>query len=575
MAALPLFYVIASGACSSGPATRVDAAVDSTSPSPPGSPDASGDRRGDAVEGPAFVQDSCQTASRICVGSDVFSCADHQPGELVEHCSEACSLGRCTGLACAQAERSEGRRGCRFYGVQTDNVDAEDGRQTMVLLNNGGAAPAEARIEVPAADGTWAILQSITVKPFSGERLRFNRPAVTPGINSAVAFRVETTAPVLALTIVDDDFDRMARSSAGTVLLPVQALGVQYMAVTSSAFASGAVAAAPGSRGGAGAIAVIATEPNTHVTLRLTAPALVQVVGVLDPPPASYDVPVLRAGDVLQVFSATPGGDLSGSTITSDFPVAVFSGNVFTSYSYEVTGFNGADMAQEQLPPLTSWGRQYVGARLLPQMACDQLFDVGAGLWQVVAAEDDTTVAISPAAGVSVDWLDLSTSLNFKLDAGGSRRFFARGSLGARSPADFLITANGPILLAQWLDCEPGLAWGIDTRLSATPLSFTLPPNFEHEVVVVKKIATSLALDGRPLAEERFTLVSPQGPFEAIRLGDAEVGTCADPEGPCDHLLTGEGFGVTWRGMDVVCSYALTVPSADGCVLPTARCQIF
>ncbi|MEO8212546.1 MAG: IgGFc-binding protein [Myxococcales bacterium] len=575
MVALPLFYAFAGGGCSSGAATRVDAAVDSTSPSPPGSPDASGGRRGDAVEGPTFVHESCETASRICVGSDVFSCADHQPGEVVEHCSEACSLGRCTALACARAERSEGRRGCRFYGVQMDNVDAEDGRQTMVLLNNGGADPADARIEVPAADGTWAILQSVTVKPFSGETLRFTRPAVSPGINSAVAFRVETTAPVLALAIVDDDFDRMARSSAGMVLLPVQALGVQYMAVTSPASATGAVSAAAGSRAGAGAIAVIATEPNTHLTLRLTAPALVQVVGVLDPPPASYDVPVLRAGDVLQVFSASPGGDLTGSTITSDSPVAVFSGNVFTSYSYEVTGFNGADMAQEQLPPLTSWGHQYVGARLVPQMACDPFFDGGAGLWQVVAAEDNTTVVISPAAGVSVDWPDLSPALNFKLDAGGSRRFFARGSLGAKAPADFLITANGPILLAQWLDCEPGLAWGIDTRLSATPLFFTLPPNFEHEVVVVKKVGTSLTLDGRPLAEDRFTLVSPQSPLEAIRLSEVDVETCADPQAFCDHLLTGEGFGVTWRGMDVVCSYALTVPPANGCVLPTAHCQIF
>jgi hypothetical protein len=174
-----------------------------------------------------------------------------------------------------------------------------------------------------------------------------------------------------------------------------------------------------------------------------------------------------------------------------------------------------------------------------------------------------------------VDWPDLSPSLEFKLDAGGSRLFSARGNLTAKSPGDFVITANAPILLAQWLDCEAGLAWGIDTRLSAAPLSFTLPPNFEHEVVVVKKVGTPLTLDGRPLAEERFTLASPRDPFQAIRLSDAEVGTCENPEASCDHLLTGGEFGVTWRGMDVVCSYAVTIPSADGCVLPAARCQIF
>ncbi len=521
----------------------------------------------------------CETSGTVCVGVDVHSCVDHQPGVLVESCPDACSLGRCTTAACAMTERNDGVRGCRFYGVQMDNVDYDDGRSLMVLLSNADAVPVRARIEVRDSDGAWVTTQADVINVLGGTRIEIARPVLDVGVTVGGAYRVDTEGPVTAVQIVSDDADRKSRSSGGTVLRPAQAIGFDYLALTSSADGSEAVLETPGSRGGAATITVIATVANTNVHLALTAPAMVSEGGIVDSPPLSYDVPPMQEGDVLQIFSTTPGGDLTGSRVTADFPIAVFSGNVFTSYGYASTGANGGDLVVEQLPPTASWGLAYVGARLSPQIGCDPFFGQGVGHWRVIAAED-TVVTISPAVGVSVDGPNLPTDLKFSLGAAQSQSFWTRGDIisvdgvpRSTIPADFVATAApGAILLAQWLDCEPSLSWGIDGRLSGGEFPFTLPPGFDHEVIVLKEIGHPLKLDGRTLDAARFRAVSPTSKYEAARLGPMDLGPCDDALDRCEHYLSGSAFGVTWRGMDVVCSYAVTVPSGDSCALPNVIC---
>jgi hypothetical protein len=287
----------------------------------------------------------------------------------------------------------------------------------------------------------------------------------------------------------------------------------------------------------------------------------------------------MKDGDVLQIFSTTPGGDLTGSTITADFPIAVFSGNVFTTYGNDLTGSNGGDLVMEQLPPTASWGLDYVGTRLSPQIGCDPFFGPGVGLWRVIAA-GRTVVTISPAVGVSVDGPNLPTDLTVRLEPGQSQTFWTRGDItpadldpSSPVPADFVASAvPGAILLAQWLDCEPGLSWGIDARLSGGEFPFILPPGFEHEVIVVRSVGSPVTFDGRPLDGARFRPVSLDSRYEAARLGPMDLGRCDDALDSCAHNLSGSAFGVTWRGMDVVCSYAVTVPSGDSCALPNAVC---
>ena len=68
-------------------------------------------------------------------------------------------------------------------------------------------------------------------------------------------------------------------------------------------------------------------------------------------PAPPFDQIELGDGDVLQIYSAGDGSDLSGSEILADLPVAVFSGNMTTTYGRSAPGVNSPDMAHEQMPP--------------------------------------------------------------------------------------------------------------------------------------------------------------------------------------------------------------------------------
>jgi hypothetical protein len=525
----------------------------------------------------SFRIPSCQVAATVCDvdGLTIRACVQGQAGDIVDVCdgtdSSVCSFGRCTSLACATAEQQDGARGCRFYGVQSDNIDSDDGAKLMLILTSASDTPANVTVELRAADEGWQALTSAVVPAWGGARIELNRPARESGITPAGAFRVTSDSPVMAVQVESDDLTHASSSSAGTVLRPLHALGMSHFAVTSPGIDTADVMQTPGSRAGAAAITVVATVDGTHVHLGLTAPFVVNPGIVLDPTVQTYDA-TMDEGDVLQIFSATPSGDLTGSSISADWPVAVFSGNIFTTYGYALDGFNGGDMAEEQLPPVVSWGQAYVVAWLSPQDGCDSFFGPGFGRWEVVAAEDDTDVTVTLPDHVLVDL----PNLTFHLNQGEFQSFYVHPDVTlpatARPLADFVASSSKPILLAQWLDCEPGLSWGIDTRLVSTDAVFALPPAFDHQVVVVRGAGTAVTFDGQPLANDRFTPASDDDRFEVTRLNADDLGPCVDLLDRCEHRLTGSAIGLGWRGMDVVCSYSLTVPPTTYCALPGVSC---
>lgn len=509
---------------------------------------------------------NCETARTVCRGTRVMACAGKDDAEVIEECAVTCSLGRCTSRACADAEIGDAARGCRFYGAQLDNADLDDDRPTMLLVSNAGPTAANVRLETREAGGTWTISASTVVRSGGTERLEIARPLVDLGLIAGGGFRVESDAPVMVVEIISDDTDRKSRSSGGTVLRPAQALGWHHLAVTAPARNSPEVARTAGGRNGAGAIAIVATMADTPVHIAVTAVAMalpgqtLQPVAPREPAANSF---LLQEGDVLQLFSIESDGDLTGSEISADFPVAVFSGNVFTTYGSEVSAANGGDLIVEQLPPVESWGLKYVAARLAPAGACDSFFG-GAASWRVVASQNGTEVTVTPSAGGTVEIVGAPAgTTKFSLDRGSSR------SLLARSAADFSVSGTSPILPAQWLDCEPALSWGIDTRLVQGELAFGMPPGFDSELVVVREGATPVSLDGKLLSNEVFHPVGPGEPWQVAHLGD--LGRCSDAWDRCEHRLSG-ALSAAWRGMDVVCSYALTVPPWNPCTLPSVTC---
>ena len=553
---------------SNGAPSTGDAGLDDA-----GGPDGANTLDGRDEPGTIIVKEpNCETARTVCRGTRVMACAGRNVAEVIEECAASCSLGRCTSRACADAEIGDAARGCRFYGAQVDNADLDDNRPTMVLVSNAGQSAANVRVETRELQGTWTLSAAAVVRPGGTERLEISRPLIELGLIAGGGYRVESDAPVMVVEIISDDTDRMSRSSGGTVLRPVQALGWRHLAVTAPARNSPEVARTAGGRNGAGAIAIVATMPDTSVQIAVTAVAMampgqtLQPLGPGEPPANTF---LLQEGDVLQLFSIESAGDLTGSEISADFPVAVFSGNVFTTYGYAVVDANGGDLIVEQLPPVESWGLDYVGARLAPAGTCDSFFgsDSGSGTaeWRVVASQNGTEVTVTPAAGATIEIAGAAAgTTTFGLDRGGSRSFLVRGP----NP-DVFVHGSHPILPAQWLDCEPALSWGIDTRVVQGELAFGMPPGFESELVVVRDRATPVSLDGKALSNNQFRPVGPDDRWQVARITD--LGRCLDGWDRCEHRLSG-AFGAAWRGMDVVCSYALTVPSRDPCTLPSVFC---
>jgi hypothetical protein len=540
---------------------------------------------------------NCKVTSQICVGNEVHACVagpagDLVAGELVQACDAGpCSYGRCVSQACFDAEQDDPLRGCRFYPVQVDDVDADDGKNMMLILTNSSPVPVNASLQVHLADGSWRASAAVMVPARASARLEANQAIRNAGITRMGAFRLEADGPISVVQLVSDDVDRASTSSGGTVLRPVHALDSYYMAVSYRQVSNSKIDATAGGRGGAGMIVVVATVDQTTVNVRSAAALLVDPVTIFPPGAAPYSV-VLHEGDVLQIFSAAPDGDLTGTRIEADHPVEVFSGNVLTGYNYEVSGLNGADLAFEQLPPVKGWNTTYVGAWLAPQDGCDPYFGKGSGSWQVIAAKDDTMVNITPSDTVVVD------EPKFRLNGGMTKRFTVRvpqkvlDAGGPLPPTDFVVSSNvgHPILLVQWLDCEPAMALGIDARLispsrgevpappGASPLSrqevvVAFPPGFDHQLVIVRRVGSPVWFDDELVGDDQFRLIDPQEPFEVARYSAAQLGQCIDLSDGCSHVIRGDQIGVTWRGMDVVCSYAATLPSTSTCQLFGVPCE--
>ncbi|MFL5304876.1 MAG: IgGFc-binding protein [Polyangia bacterium] len=496
----------------------------------------------------------------------VHSCDGKTIGAVLDNCAsrgQACSLGRCTSAPCQVAEaRTRSLIGCLFYTLQPDNVAADEAAQTSYVINNAGTDPANVQLE-RAMPGTnestiWEAADSVQIPAGSSGRLQVPGLEVTnPGINPLGAVRVSSDRPISVAEIESDDDLQPATSSSGTVVLPLQSLGSNYRAVTYPQEATHDVQQAVGSRGGAARVIVVGTQPGTRISFKPVAavsgdPGPGQLV-----PPLAAGEPLevtLNDGDVFQIYTNAADEDLTGSLVTvlSGAPVAVFSGNVSTSYGSNASGINSADMAHEQMPPLSSWSKFYVAAPLAPQtsISCTSFFanseGVGGGsIWRVVADQDDTRVDFGGPSPERV-WLRAGQSVT------------------RVSSAPFTVTSSRPVLVTQGMDCEPSLSLAIsaDPNALLTNVSFAALPVFDQIVAIVRQSGAVLNLDGVPVSDSMFRPIDSN--FE---LAELPVATCRAASGACLHrvISTGGGFGLTLRGMDVSASYALTTPGLLRC----------
>jgi hypothetical protein len=467
----------------------------------------------------------------------------------------ACSLGRCTSTACQAAESTgEGIAGCMFYTLKVDNVTADENATTSFLVANAGDARADVTLEVSqpgAGESAWMALGEFQVNVAASRRIPvpYGLRVTAAGVTRR-ALRLSTDQPVTVSQIESDNADTVATSSGGTMILPLQSLNTDHRVVTYPQAATNDVQTTAGSRGGSARVMVVGTKDGTYVTFTPVGAVTGDPSG--DPP----DIPaggahtvVLDDGDVFQIYSGAMGEDLTGARVSA--------GNISTTYGSDVTGINSADMAHEQMPPLSSWSKSYVAAAMTPQVSigCTSFFGAdGASIWRVLSSRDGTVVQV---AGPGIP------AASYPLAAGAVQTIVEIGN--------FTVSANYPILVTQGIDCEPSLslATAVGATTLLTNLPFAVPPSFDLQLAVVRPTGAPILLDGTVLAGAMFQSVGGGFEVASVRLA-ACVPT--DGSGACTHLLVSStkngGFGMSLRGMDVGSSFAFTTPlvGCDPCL---------
>jgi len=367
-----------------------------------------------------------------------------------------------------------------------------------------------------------SLFQPFTIAAGSFQIFTFPAGASVVGSDVTVdrAVHVSSDVPVHVIAFssvspgTEDAFQVLERSRLGT----------DYVAVTY-----------PAEIGFANEFAIVAPYPGT-TTVTIT-PSDVNDSGLT--PGVPYQR-VLSQGDVYQLQSSIDNADLSGTLISADQPVAVFSGN---RLAFVPAGTSYGDYLMTQLLPVTLWGDAFIVARTQLHLV-DRL---------LIQAQSDGTLITS------------SDGLNIMLNAGGSYEH-------AFSANAISIAASGPIQVTQvtagqladpTTNADPAMAavmprsaWeGIHRVHLPDPTS---GHTFRIAVVAPCTSAGFIEIDGVPI---------PGGQFAAVPSSDACFAISTVSVGA--HTITGpDSFGVLAYGYDAGQAYAYQSYGVPGSAPP-------
>lgn len=226
--------------------------------------------------------------------------------------------------------------------------------------------------------------------------------------------------------------------------------------------------------------AVVATEDSTEVTFVTTVNTTVHPANI------PYTVK-LNKGDVYQVtanYEPRKSCDLTGSYIKANKKIAVFSGH---QCAYVTPKIMACNHLVEQMPPISSWGKQFYIGLLQPRPMYT---------FRILANEPDTKIFAD----------------NTLLGTLQQGQFFE-----ANGTKNLQISANKPILVAQYSQgFNNGDSIGDPMMIIVSPTlqflkqyQFATPINgsWRHmvNVVVPTKAIKTLKLDGYPVDSTRFS----------------------------------------------------------------------
>ncbi|KAI8494324.1 hypothetical protein Bbelb_280840, partial [Branchiostoma belcheri] len=294
-------------------------------------------------------------------------------------------------------------------------------------------------------------------------------------------------------------------SSDAYLALPTDVLGTEYFAACATvrrSWAEEGFTDLPSEFG------VVGVSDGTTVTINPT--QAVTFGGISYPAGQDFTVSLDRF-ETLQVQSTE---DLTGSRITSSHPVSVLSGNLFTVVGNNQQG--SGDHIVEMIPPVDTWGKEFVTAPLAKRTAGD--------IFRIVAARDNTQVG-----SIRLDQqVTVAGRTPRNLNAGEFWEFEADSN-------EYLhVTSDEPVLLAQYsktasadnTDTDPFLLiippvaqFEADYTFSTIDLLVTGTSTTHHVNLVIQSAdIAGLLFDGQPLPGSTVWHPVPGTNYEATDL---------------------------------------------------------
>jgi len=166
-------------------------------------------------------------------------------------------------------------------------------------------------------------------------------PAVVLKTNEVIeakGIHVTSLSPVSVHVVSESTY-----SADGYLALPTAGLGTSYYVMSYANTVQPGTTRPKGSE-----FAVVATQNSTSVTITPKADGLTKLANI------AFTI-VLNSGETYQ-FANTADADLTGTLVTADKPIAVFSGHGFANVP---SGTGWGDYMVEQLPDVSVWGKTH------------------------------------------------------------------------------------------------------------------------------------------------------------------------------------------------------------------------
>jgi hypothetical protein len=481
----------------------------------------------------------CEPNRRSCSGQTIMQCDEtgHEQTAF-ETCDpserQVCREGNCVNL-CGLASQRRSNVGCEYFAVDLDNAKIDDtsnaaAQQFAVVISNPQTdVTAEVTIELddsaPGEKNAPKSILTATIPPFNLRKFRLGPREVDgsppgefdTGTHTALtrhAYRIRSTFPVVAyqfnplenVNVFSNDASLLKPTEA---LTPVgEDLEPAYVVLgwpqTISNSSDPDTNFSPQNPVSLRAfLTLVGTTPNTRVRVESKARILpgngipaTPKGGTLDFELGAFDVLNLETGD----FNA----DFTGSLISSDRALVVFSG----SEASDAPFFNKladrkccADHLEEQLDPIRTSGQNFV-ATVSPSRTA-ALAKAGAPVGEAEQDEYFRVIATT-AAGARV-----STSLSGQFQSFELRE---RGSFVTIASAHhFTIKSDAPVMLSsvspsqQDANVPTGFPGGDPSLIIIPPIEqfrnsyvFLTPDKYNFDFIrIVAPRAAVVILDGR------------------------------------------------------------------------------